>query len=93
MAKLKSLTGTVISDKMQKTRVVRVMHKVKHPIYGKIIKRYNKFKVHDEKNLSHLGDVVKISLCRPVSKEKSFRLMEIVKKASVAHVELKDEQQ
>ena len=82
MAK-KELIGEVISDKMNKTVVVRIMHRAKHPSYGRVIKRYNKFKVHDEKQSAHVGDTVKILHCRPLSKEKSFRLVEIVKKATV----------
>lgn len=83
MAK-KELTGTVISDKMNKTRVVRIVRKVKHPKYNRVLKTYNTFKVHDEKNESKAGDEVKVVACRPLSKDKSFRLLAVVKKASVA---------
>jgi small subunit ribosomal protein S17 len=83
MGKSKVLTGTVISDKMQKTIVVRIMHKSKHEAYGRIIKHYNKFKVHDEKNQAKVGDTVRITATRPLSKEKSFRLLEVVKKAEL----------
>jgi len=90
MSKAKELTGTVISDKMQKTIIVRIMHRDKHPQYGRIIKRYNKFKVHDEKNSAKIGDIVKIAATRPQSKEKNFKLVEIIKKAEMAKIELKE---
>jgi len=83
MGNQKIITGTVVSDKMQKTIVVKTMHKSKHPMYGRTIKRYNKFKVHDEKNAAKVGDTVRITATRPVSKEKNFRLVEIVKKAEM----------
>ncbi len=90
MGKRKTYTGTVMSDKMQKTRVVRVLRMAKHPKYGKMIKHPNKFKVHDEKNLSKVGDVVLIEETRPLSKEKRFRLVKILKKAALLHVDLKE---
>ena len=83
MGNQKIITGTVVSDKMQKTIVVKTMHKSKHPMYGRTIKRYNKFKVHDEKNAAKVGDTVRITATRPVSKKKNFRLVEIVKKAEM----------
>jgi small subunit ribosomal protein S17 len=83
MDKQKTLVGTVVSDKMQKTIVVRIMHKSKHPTYGRTIKRYNKFKVHDEKNQAKMGDTVKITATRPISKEKDFKLVEVVRKAAL----------
>jgi len=89
MAK-KELIGEVISDKMAKTVVVRIMHKAKHPSYGRVIKRYNKFKVHDENKSAHLGDTVKIVHCRPLSRDKTFRLVAVVKKAPVV-ANVKDE--
>jgi small subunit ribosomal protein S17 len=89
MAK-KELIGEVISDRMVKTVVVRIMHKAKHPAYGRVVKRYNTFKVHDEKKSAHTGDIVKICHCRPLSKTKNFRLVEVVKQAP-AVVNLKDE--
>jgi small subunit ribosomal protein S17 len=91
MSKLKELIGTVVSDKMQKTIIVRTMHKTKHHVYSRIIKRYNKFKVHDEKNSAKVGDTVRIAVTRPISKEKCFKLVGIVKKAEMPPVELKDE--
>jgi small subunit ribosomal protein S17 len=91
MGKKKELIGTVITDKMQKTIIVRIMYRTKHPKYGRIIKRYNKFKVHDEKNSAKIGDIVKIVATRPLSKEKNFRLVQIIKKAEMPQIELKDE--
>jgi small subunit ribosomal protein S17 len=81
MGRKKEFTGTVVSDKMAKTIVVKVMRKEKHPKYDRIIKTYNKFKAHDESNSAHVGDTVKIVQSRPISKEKVFRLLTIVKKA------------
>lgn len=78
--KRKIRTGRVVSDKMQKTRVVLVERKVKHPRYGKVIKRSEKYKVHDEKNESHTGDYVIIRECRPLSKDKRWLLVNITKK-------------
>ena len=74
-------TGRVVSDKMEKTRVVLVERKVKHPRYGKVIKRSKKYKIHDEKNESHTGDYVTIRECRPLSKDKKWLLVSITKKA------------
>lgn len=62
----------------------------KHPKYGRIIKSYNKFKVHDEKNAAKIGDTVRIEETRPLSKDKRFRLIEITKKAKLAQVEIKE---
>jgi small subunit ribosomal protein S17 len=90
MAGRKELIGTVISDKMQKTRVVRILRMAKHPKYGRILKKYIKFKVHDEANLAKLGDLVKIQETRPLSKDKHFKLVEVVKKSAVASVEIAD---
>jgi small subunit ribosomal protein S17 len=81
MGKRKEFVGEVISDKMRKTRIVRVMRLTRHKKYAKMIKRYNKFKAHDEKNVSHSGDTVKITETRPLSKEKHFRIVEVIKKA------------
>ena len=91
MGKTKALIGTVISDKMHKTIIVRVVRMAKHPKYGRIQKRYNKFKVHDEKNSAKLGDLVKIEETRPLSKEKRFRLIEVVKRSQLSYVEIKEE--
>ncbi|MEK6590822.1 MAG: 30S ribosomal protein S17 [Nitrospinota bacterium] len=74
--------GTVVSDKMDKTIVVSVERFIRHPIFKKTIKTYNKFKVHDEKNECSVGDKIKIIETRPLSKEKRWRLLEIVERAS-----------
>lgn len=79
-AKRKVRTGIVISDKMKKTIIVGVTRLTKHPLYNRVIKKSNKFKVHDEKNIAKIGDIVKIQETRPLSKDKRFRLIEIVKK-------------
>jgi small subunit ribosomal protein S17 len=73
--------GEVVSDKMQKTAVVAVTRLVRHPQYSRFMKKTTKFKVHDEKNECHVGDVVRIEETRPLSKEKRWRLLEIVKRA------------
>lgn len=72
-------TGIVVSDKMHKTIVVRVQRVTSHPLYKKTIRKYKKFKVHDEKNSAKTGNTVKIIETRPLSKEKRWRLLEIVK--------------
>ncbi len=77
----RSITGTVVSDKMDKTIVVQVESKVKHPLYSKLQKRTKNFKVHDENNECGIGDTVKIMETRPLSKDKRWRLVNIVKKA------------
>ncbi|MFH1783951.1 MAG: 30S ribosomal protein S17 [bacterium] len=74
-------TGCVVSDKMDKTRVVLVERKLKHPKYGKVIKRSKKYKFHDEKNESRKGDFVRIGETRPLSKDKRWCLVQITKKA------------
>lgn len=78
----KTLVGTVVSDKMDKTIVVLVERRLKHKLYDKIIKRSKKFHVHDEHNACGMGDVVKIVEGIPISKTKSWRLLEVVEKAS-----------
>lgn len=77
--KRKVRNGVVVSDKMHKTIVVRIRYSQLHPMYKRIITRHKKFKVHDEKNEAKLGDRVKIMETRPISKEKRFRLIEIMK--------------
>ncbi len=77
----KSKIGIVSSDKMSKTITVKVERKVKHPIYGKFVKKTNKFTAHDENNECGIGDIVKIIETRPLSKNKCWRLVEIVEKA------------
>ncbi len=73
--------GKVVSDKMDKTVVVAVVDNVKHPLYNKIVKRTYKLKAHDENNECKLGDRVKVMETRPLSKDKRWRLVEIVEKA------------
>ncbi|MDP9728511.1 30S ribosomal protein S17 [Alicyclobacillus tolerans] len=75
--------GKVVSDKMDKTIVVAVEENIKHRLYGKTIKRTKKFKAHDENNEAKIGDVVRIMETRPLSKEKRWRLVEIVEKAVI----------
>lgn len=76
-----SRTGRVVSDKMQKTIVVAVERFVQHPLYKKSIKNTIKFKAHDENNEAHTGDLVKIVQTRPLSKDKCWRLVEIIERA------------
>jgi len=76
----KTKTGVVSSNKMDKTITVAVERKVKHPIYGKFVKKTNKFHAHDEKNECSIGDLVKIMESRPLSKTKRWRLVEVVEK-------------
>ena len=76
----KERIGVVTSNKMTKTITVEVERKVKHPIYGKFIKKTTKFHAHDEKNEASIGDIVRISETRPLSKTKRWRLVEIVEK-------------
>ena len=77
----KERIGKVISNKMQKTITVAVDRKVKHPIYGKFVNRTTKFKAHDEENTAGIGDTVRIMETRPLSKDKRWRLIEVVNKA------------
>ena len=79
----KVLTGTVVSNKMDKTIVVAVETSVKHPIYGKIVKKTYKLKAHDEENQCQIGDRVKVMETRPLSKDKRWRLVEVVEKAVI----------
>ena len=78
--KRKVMTGTVVSDKMQKTIVVSIERLVKHETYGKYVRRRNKFKVHDEKNEAKVGDVVRFMETRPLSKDKRWRLLDFVQR-------------
>ena len=78
------LQGTVVSDKMNKTRVVQVRSSVKHPKYLKIVRVANKYKAHDENNECQEGDLVEIVECRPRSKTKRWELVRVVKSAAVA---------
>ena len=77
----KTRTGKVISNKMDKTIVVAVEDNVKHPLYNKIIKRTRKLKAHDEENTCKIGDRVRVMETRPLSKDKRWRLVEVIEKA------------
>jgi len=77
----KTRTGVVTSNKMEKTITVSVERRVKHPIYGKFVKKTTKFHAHDEKNECTIGDTVRIMETRPLSKTKRWRLVEVVEKA------------
>lgn len=77
----KTRVGIVSSDKMDKTVVVTIKDKVRHPLYNKIVNRTVKYKAHDEENKCGVGDKVKIMECRPYSKDKNWRVVEIIEKA------------
>ena len=77
----KTRVGRVVSDKMQKTIVVSIERRVAHPVYGKMITRSKNIKAHDEENSAKAGDLVRIAETRPLSKDKRWRLVEIVEKA------------
>ena len=78
----RTLTGRVVSTKMQKTVAVEIERLVKHPMYGKFIRRTTKLLAHDESGESHDGDLVKIAPCRPMSRHKSWRVIEVLEKAT-----------
>lgn len=78
--KIRTLQGKVVSDKMNKTAVVLLERRVKHPLYGKYIRRSTKLHVHDENNECAVGDEVAIRECRPMSKTKSWQLVEVIKR-------------
>ena len=80
-ARTRELVGKVVSDKMDKTIVVAVVDNVKHPLYNKIIKRTRKLKAHDEENTCKIGDRVRVMETRPLSKDKRWRLVEVIEKA------------
>lgn len=77
----KERIGKVVSDKMEKSIVVEVERKIKHPIYGKFVKKSNRFTAHDEKNDCKTGDTVRIAETRPLSKTKRWRMVEILERA------------
>ncbi|HMM30996.1 MAG TPA: 30S ribosomal protein S17 [Clostridia bacterium] len=77
----KTRVGVVVSDKMDKTIVVAIKTKVRHPLYGKMVNRTRKFKAHDEENTCGIGDTVEIMETRPLSKDKRWRLVKIIEKA------------
>jgi small subunit ribosomal protein S17 len=91
MGKRREYIGIVVSDKMQKTVVVRVMQMSKHPKYSRIIKIYNKFKADNKDGLAKVGDTVRIEETRPLSKDKRFRVVGVVKKAQTFIIEKPEE--
>ena len=78
----RTLTGRVVSTKMQKTVAVEIERLIKHDVYGKYIRRTTKLLAHDETGASHEGDLVKIAPCRPMSRHKSWKLVEVLEKAA-----------
>jgi len=78
----RTLTGRVVSDKMQKTIAVEIERLIRHPTYGKYVRRTTKLLAHDENGESHIGDLVTIAPCRPLSRHKSWRLIQMVEKAA-----------
>ena len=82
VAVARSVTGTVVSNKMDKTITLRVERRVKHPVYGKFVRKSKKIHAHDAKNLCSIGDVVTVEECRPISKTKSWMLKSVEVKAS-----------
>ena len=77
----KTLQGVIVSNKMDKTAVVLVERQIQHPLYKKRVKRSKKYQLHDEGNVCQIGDSVRIIECRPISKHKAWRLLEVVRKA------------
>ena len=77
----KSRVGLVVSDKMQKTVVVAIERRLAHPVYGKMVTRTTRLKAHDEENVCGIGDLVRIMETKPISKEKRWRVVEVVEKA------------
>ncbi len=73
--------GRVVSDKMDKTCVVEIENRVRHPLYGRIVRRTKRYKAHDETNDCHVGDTVEIMECRPISKDKCWRVVQVVERA------------
>ena len=78
---IRTIQGKIVSDKMDKTITVLVERQVKHPLYGKFMRRSTKLHAHDENNLGREGDVVTITSCRPMSKTKTFSLVEVIERA------------
>ena len=81
--KIRTVQGKVISDKMEKSFTIAIERMVKHPIYGKFIRRTTKLHVHDENNEAKVGDIAEIRECRPISKTKSWTLVRVVEKAVI----------
>lgn len=78
----KTRVGRVVSDKMEKTRVVAVERFIRHPRYERVVRKTKRFKVHDEENVTHVGDTVLIGETRPLSKDKRWRVIQVLKRAS-----------
>lgn len=83
----RTVVGKVISDKMDKTIVVEVERKVKHPLYGKYMRRFSRMYAHDSENVCRIGDVVQIQECRPISKTKTWKLVEVLNQVGKEVVE------
>ncbi|MEM9744002.1 MAG: 30S ribosomal protein S17 [Pseudomonadota bacterium] len=79
----RTVSGTVVSDKMNKSIVVLVERKVQHPVYGKVIRRSSRLHAHDEENSCRVGDTVTVAECRPMSKTKTWKLVSIVERAKI----------
>ena len=79
----RTVVGRVVSDKMEKSAVVMVERKVRHPLYGKYMRRSTKLSIHDENNECRTGDTVSIEECRPISKSKSWRLVEVLERPEI----------
>ena len=79
----RTLVGTVTSDKMDKTVVVSIQRVTKHRLYSKVLKVNKKYKAHDESNVARMGDMVRIRECRPISKDKSFFVEEVIERAEI----------
>jgi small subunit ribosomal protein S17 len=77
----KVLQGVIVSDKMEKTAVALVKRTVQHPLYKRTVKRSKKYKIHDEQNTCQIGDHVRLIECKPISKDKCWRLLDIIRKA------------
>jgi len=82
VTKLRTISGRVVSNKMDKSITVLVERVVKHPVYGKYVKRSTKMMAHDEGNICQEGDIVSIASCKPLSKRKSFRLVQVLESVS-----------
>ena len=89
----KPRVGVVVSDKMDKTITIAVKYRVRHPLYGKIMNRTTKIKAHDEKNECGIGDTVRVMETRPLSRDKRWRLVEIIEKAKYALSEKEEKTQ
>ncbi len=86
-SKRKTVVGEVVSTRMQKTIVVKVLRRKSHPFYGRVVSRDKKFYAHDEKNVAHVGDVVRLEEGRPMSKLKRWRLLEVIRRAALVPAE------